>query len=356
MAGVISDRVEQKTQSPKLMMLFLSFAALTALSIASFFIGPVSIPFATVMEILIRQIPVLGGIQHFSIRPVYFEIVFYIREPEILGGVVVGASLGMGGAVVQSIFKNPITEPYVIGLSSGAALGAVGAIVFGITIFGPYSVQMLAFCFALLTVFLVYALSHRHGRVPATYLLLMGVSISFFTSSVVALMIYSNIELQSSAFFWLLGSLQGITWQELLPVVFTVLPAMFIMSLYSRELNALQLGGAYAHSVGIRVERTKRMLIALVALSVSASVSISGLIGFVGLIMPHMSRLLYGGSNRYVLPSSAILGAIFLVLADDIARMAIPGKVIPIGIITGMIGVPFFIYMLGKLSSGAYEN
>lgn len=347
---------EHETLFLRPLILLMSLATLAVLVFVSFFIGPVSIPLVTVMAILFKQIPVIGSLQPDAVKPVYFEIVYYIREPEILGGVVVGASLGMGGAVVQSIFKNPITEPYVIGLSSGAALGAVGAIIFGIAIFGPYSVQVLAFCFALLSVFTVYMLSHRNGRVPATYLLLMGVSISFFTSSVVALMIYSNIRLQSSAFFWLLGSLQGITWQELLPVVLVVLPAMFIMSMYSRELNAMQLGGAYAHSVGIKVERTKRVLIALVALSVSASVSISGLIGFVGLVMPHMSRLIYGGSNRYVIPSSAILGAIFLVLSDDIARMAIPGKVIPIGIITGMIGVPFFIYLLGRLSSGAYEN
>ncbi len=350
------DPSVDRLRSHRPLILALSLAALIFLSIASFFVGPVSIPFTAVLAILLKQVPLLSGFHSFSVRPVYFEIVFYIREPEIIGGVVVGASLGMGGAVVQSIFKNPITEPYVIGLSSGAALGAVGAILFGITVFGPYSVQLLAFCFALLTVFLVYALSHRHGRVPATYLLLMGVSISFFTSSVVALMLYSNIRLQSSAFFWLLGSLQGITWQELLPVVLAVLPSMFLLSLYSRELNAIQLGGAYAHSVGIRVERTKRILIALVALSVSASVSISGLIGFVGLVMPHVSRLIYGGSNKYVLPSSAILGAIFLVLSDDVARIALPGKVIPVGIITGMIGVPFFIYLLGKLSRGAYEN
>jgi iron complex transport system permease protein len=356
MASKVNDTGKLKVQSIRPLILVISFVVLIAVSFASFFIGPVSIPFATVMEILFRQLPVVGSLHSFAISRVDFEIVFYIREPEILGGVIVGASLGIGGAVVQSIFKNPITEPYVIGLSSGAALGAVGAIIFGITIFGPYSVQLLAFGFALLTVFLVYALSQRRGRVPATYLLLMGVSISFFTSSIVALMIYTNIELQSSAFFWLLGSLQGITWQELLPVMLTVLPAMVIMSLYSRELNAIQMGEAYAQSVGIRVERTKKLLITLVALSVSAAVSISGLIGFVGLIMPHISRLIYGGSNRYVLPSSAILGAIFLVLADDIARMAIPGKVIPIGIITGMIGVPFFIYMLGKLSSGAYET
>ncbi|HKJ97006.1 MAG TPA: iron ABC transporter permease, partial [Thermoplasmataceae archaeon] len=147
-----------------------------------------------------------------------------------------------------------------------------------------------------------------------------------------------------------------ITWTELLPVSAIVISTSLIISLYHRELDALQLGEFHARSVGVSVENVKRVMIVLVTLSVSAAVSVSGIIGFVGLIMPHISRLLYGGSNRFVIPSSAIMGAIFLLAADDISRVVITGEVVPIGVVTGMIGVPVFMYLLRRLSGGVYEH
>ncbi|MHB1470567.1 MAG: FecCD family ABC transporter permease, partial [Thermoplasmataceae archaeon] len=177
---------------------------------------------------------------------------------------------------------------------------------------------------------------------------------SFFLSAIVALLLFSNINLENEAFFWLLGSLENINWLELFPVTVVVILCSFILATQYRELDALQMGDTHARSVGVNVERTKGLSIFLVALSVSASVSISGLIGFVGLIMPHVSRIIFGGSNRFVLPGSAITGAIFLILADDIARGAVVGVVIPIGIITGIIGVPFFLLIMRKMAGGKY--
>ncbi len=343
-------------RSIKIAGLTASSVLLVFMTVFSTFIGPVNIPAADVVRIYLEQIPVLGNYFSFPIAAKDYGIIVFLREPEVLGGIIVGASLGIGGAVVQSIFRNPITEPYIIGLSSGASLGAVSAIVFGMTLFGIFTVPLMAFVFSIVVVGVVYAFALRGGRVSPTYLLLTGIALSLFVSSLVALMLFTNVKLQGAAFFWLLGSLSGITWNELLPVSLIVIVSSLLMAVYHRELDALQMGEFHARSVGVSVEKVKRIMIVLVTLSVSAAVSISGIIGFVGLIMPHVSRLLYGGSNRYVIPSSAILGALFLLAADDISRVVVTGEVIPIGVVTGMIGVPVFMYLLRKLAGGIYDN
>ncbi|MEM0156010.1 MAG: iron chelate uptake ABC transporter family permease subunit [Thermoplasmataceae archaeon] len=325
-------------------------------TVYSTMIGPVKISPLEVLKVFVSQIPFIGGMFHLNISQTTDIIVVYLREPEVLGALVVGATLGTGGAVVQSIFRNPITEPYIIGISSGAALGAVSAIVLSITIFGLFSIQAMAFIFSLIVVFIVYIFSFREGKTPPTFLLLTGISVSFFISSIVGLLIYSNIKLAGTAFFWLMGSFQGITWSELGPVAIVMLLAFIAEWAMSGQLNAFQLGEAYAHSIGVPVEKTKGILLALVTLSVSAAVSISGLIGFVGLLIPHICRLLFGGSNRIVVPASALLGGLYLLIANDIANTLLRGEVIPVGIVTGMIGIPFFLYLLRRMASGNYEN
>lgn len=324
--------------------------------ILSTFLGSVRIPMKYVLEIYWSQIPLVsnGFVPHYSLSA--YEIIVFLREPEVLGGVVIGASLGIGGATVQSIFRNPITEPYIIGISGGASLGAVMSIILGITIFGLFTVQLFAFLFSLGAVSMIYMFSYRRGSANPTYLLLTGIAISFFFSSVVALLLFSNYNLEGEAFFWLLGSLENITWITFYPVFGIVTVSSIILAAMHRELDALQLGEQHARGVGVNVERTKAISIALVTLSVSAAVSISGLIGFVGLIMPHISRMIFGGSNKYVIPASGLLGAIFLLCADDLARSVVTGVVIPVGIITGMIGVPFFLFMMRRLVSGTMEN
>lgn len=323
-------------------------------AIFSAFVGSVQIPLTKIIEIYGSQIPFISSYLPHTFTPVQYEIIVDLREPEIVGGIVVGASLAIGGAAVQSIFRNPITEPYIIGLSSGASLGAVMVIVLGFTFFGIYTVQASAFLFGLGAVFIVYFFALRGGKAHPTYLLLTGVAMSFFISAIVALLLFTNINLQGEAFFWLLGSLENISWYSLFPVAIVVLISSFIVFIEHRELDALQMGDLHARAVGVNVERTKRVVIFMVALGVSASVSISGLIGFVGLVMPHLSRMLFGGSNRYVIPTSGLLGAIFLIAADDVARGAVTGVVIPIGIITGIIGVPFFLYFMRRLTGGKY--
>ncbi len=332
------------------------FLLLIIVILLSDFIGSVRIPLLNILEIYGSQIPYLSHFVPHNYTSAQEQIIVQLREPEILGGLIIGASLGIGGAAIQSIFRNPISEPYVIGLSSGASLGAVSAIVLGLTFLGIYTQQIMAFVFGLSIVFIVYFLALKEGRIHPTYLLLTGVAVSFFISAIVALLLFTNLNLQGEAFFWLLGSLENINWTLLYPVAIVVLIASYAIYLQHRELDAIQMGDMHARSVGVNVERTKRLTIFLVALSVSASVSISGLIGFVGLVMPHLSRMLLGGSNKYVVPVSGILGAMFLICADDIARGIVSGVVIPIGIVTGIIGVPFLLYFMRRLTGGRYEG
>ncbi len=332
----------------------LLFAFLVISIIYSTFIGSVYIPVSSISEIYLKQIPFLGNFISAGYTSTQYEIIVLVREPEILAAVIVGAALAIGGTSVQSVFRNPITEPYIIGISSGATLGAVIALATNTGIFGVYSVQILSFITSLLVVLSVYFLSFRTGRVPPIYLLLMGIAISLFISALVGLILFSNLRLQNEAFAWLLGSLSGITWQELGLVSLLVIASSLILSTLWKELDALQMGEAHARSIGVNVEKTKLLALLVTTIGVSAAVSISGLIGFVGLVMPHLARIMFGGSNRKVLPMSAILGGIFLLLSDDLARSVIRNEVLPVGIITGLIGVPFFMYMLSRISRGNY--
>ncbi len=320
--------------------------------IFSLFIGPVNIPFNIVILSVMKQL----GFYWISVPSTSYYIVVVLREPEIIGAMAIGISLSVGGASMQSVFRNPITDPYVTGISSGAALGAVIAIVTGLGIFGIYSISAMAFIFGILVVFVVYMISMRNGRTPPTFLLLSGIAVSLFITSLVALLLYSKPNTLNEVFFWLLGSVQGISWNEDFIVLPIILACAVILYLMSGELNALQMGEAHAKSVGIDVERSKAVILAVTTLSVAVVVSISGIIGFVGLIFPHVSRLLYGGSNKYVIPSSAIFGATFLILCNDIAHVVVRGEVIPIGIITGLIGVPFFIGLMMKMYRGSYYD
>lgn len=328
--------------------------ALVLVTIFSLFLGQVNIPFQDVLRIVEEQIFPFSNAYPRS--GAYWVIVVELREPEILGALVIGSTLAVGGAVIQSVFRNPITEPYIIGISSGAALGAVVVLDFGITILGIYSLQIIAFTFSVATVMVVYLGAFRKGRVPLTYLLLTGIAVSLFISSFVAYLIFTNLKLQNMVWMWLMGSLAQITWTELVIAFAINWLTIFIVALYWKELDSLQLGEEYATSVGINVERTKLMLILLVTLSTSICVSISGLIGFVGLVIPHVSRIIYGGSNRVTIPAAMVIGGIFLILCEDIANIAITQEVLPIGIVTGVIGAPFFLYLLSRMAGGGYAT
>ncbi len=339
-------------QKHRYIMFFISIVIFIITFILSLDVGSVYIPVKNISNVILYQI----GFNNLNTSTVNYIIIADLREPEVVASAAVGAALGVGGAVIQSIFRNPISEPYITGVSSGAMLGAVIAIIFGISIFGIFSLPILAFIFAIIVVSMVYMLSIRNGRTPPLVLLLTGIAVSLFATSIVAIMLYSKPALENTIFFWFLGSLSGILWSEDLIVVPVVIITSIILFLMYKQLNALQMGDIYARSVGINVEKSKLSAIGLTTVAVSASVSISGLIGFVGLIFPHVSRLIFGGSNKYVIPASAILGATFLMICNDIAHMIITGMVFPVGVITGVIGVPFFMLLMMKISKKGYYN
>ena len=274
-------------------------------------------------------------------------IVSEIREPRVLCAAFVGAALATSGAVVQSIFKNPMADPGIIGISAGGSIGAVLALIFSWSLISPFALPLAAFAGATLAVFLVYALATRRGKTSLIGVLLAGMIVSSMIDACVslALTFANNYQLRSIV-FWLMGGFNGDGWASFRLVAIPVVIGLTLVFALARELDLLQTGEESAHSSGVSVEWLKRALLMLVALMTGASVAISGTIAFVGLIVPHMARALVGPRHRVVLPASALLGAALMVVADMVARTLISSFEINVGIITSFLGGPFFLYLL----------
>jgi iron complex transport system permease protein len=280
----------------------------------------------------------------FQVPELHTRIVLGIRLPRILLGAIVGFSLAAAGTIMQGIFRNPMADPSIIGVSSGAAVGAVGFIVLPISL--PFGVGLrgAAFVGALAAAFGVYLIATRNGRTPVATLLLAGVAVQTFLGAVVSYLLLNAGESVRRALFWLMGHLSGAAWSEVWSsVVLVGLPFLGLLA-YARDLNVLLLGAEDAQSLGVNVERTKRILLALASLVTAAGVAVAGVIGFVGLIIPHIMRLLIGPDHRTLLPTASIAGASFLVATDTLARSG-PTEV-PVGIVTAVLGAPFFLYLL----------
>lgn len=280
-------------------------------------------------------------------------ILFKLRLPRIMLAVIAGFGLSISGVVFQALLRNPLADPYILGTSSGAALGGVLAIILGLgTCF--YSVSFLAFIFALLTLILVYQLSQVNGKMPVQTLLLAGVIVNTFLSGLVMLIMSLHRQELYSIMFWIMGSL-GQTDQSLIwPGGIVVLALCSGIILGSRYLNIITLGEEKAQSLGVPVETLRKVLFVVVSLIIALLVSMCGMIGFVGLIIPHISRLFVGPDHKVLLPVSGLLGAIFLLLCDGLARtIAIPLE-IPIGVITALAGAPFFLYLLRRKKSNLF--
>ncbi|NSW56141.1 MAG: iron chelate uptake ABC transporter family permease subunit [Armatimonadetes bacterium] len=277
-------------------------------------------------------------------------IVLDIRLPRVLLGCLVGASLALAGAVMQALFQNAMADPYIVGVSGGAALGAVAAMMLNIQlrIAGFTAVPILAFVGALATTVTVYVLAQRGGRVHTATLLLTGIAIGSLVSAVTSFLMLSRDELQPGVIFWLLGSLSGRSWLHVYALVPQLVMGLVVAVVMARPLNVLVLGDEAALNLGLDVQRTKRWLLGLSALLAASAVAVSGIIGFVGLIVPHVCRLIVGPDHRVLLPISALAGALLLVLADIPARMALAPTELPIGIITSLLGCPFFLYLLHR--------
>ena len=331
-------------------------------------VGPVSIDVVTVakaalnavgvpagLSIAVRDLGVLGFALPLPIPdlsyayPFSFEvpdtmetIVRDLRLPRIVLAAVVGFALAAAGTVMQGFFRNPLADPSIIGVSSGAAVGAVATIVF----LGALPLQVMAFAGAIGAAFLVYVIATRNGTTPVATLLLAGVAIQTFLGAVISYMMVHAGQSLREVVFWLMGSLHNSTWAEVEATLPVAVLAFAVLALYARDLNVLLLGEADAHSLGIEVERTKRILLALASVITAAAVAVAGVIGFVGLIVPHVLRLLVGPDHRILLPTSALAGASFLVAADTVARAGVAE--VPVGIITAAVGAPFFLYLLRR--------
>ncbi len=276
------------------------------------------------------------------------NIVLNLRFPRAVLAAIVGAGLGMAGAAMQGITRNPLADPHLLGVSAGAALGANVAILLLGNVLGPLTVPLFAFMGALLATLLIVAVAAlTRGGADRTQLVLAGVAISFIISAVANLVIlFADPRAVASVVFWMLGGFGLARWDNLLVPFGAFLIAALLFIANARALNVLAMGDESATTLGIRVTRLRFMILITSAFITGVLVAFSGMIGFVGLMMPHMARLLIGGDNRLVLPASAISGAIFLVLADVIARTLMAPNDIPVGIITGFIGGMFFLGML----------
>ena len=278
-----------------------------------------------------------------------------IRLPRVILSGLAGASLGISGAALQGLFRNPLADPGLIGVSAGAALGATLMIVLGGDIFSQYSlgvffIPLAAIAGSSLVILMLYFMTKGFGYEGVTYMLLVGIAINAIAGVGIGILTYisSDSELRSLT-FWTMGSFGGVTWPLLVPVILIIALAIIIMIPYSRQLDLLQLGEPEAFRLGVDVQKLKYTIILTCAASVGASVALSGMIGFVGLIVPHLTRLLGGVNHNYVLPGSALMGAALMIIADLIARIIIQPAELPIGLITSAIGSPFFLWLIFKI-------
>lgn len=334
-----------------LVLLIVSIAVCTA-------IGPVKIPVIDVFKIIFSRTPFIGNYIEADYEKSLFIIIWQIRLPQIMLGVFVGVGLASAGTAMQGLFKNPLADPFIIGVSAGAAMGAVFSItiISKISIFeGFFIVPLFSFMGALLAVFLVYNIAKVKRKISVSNLLLAGIAVNFFLSALTSLMVFIYIKDARSVLYWLIGSLGGASWEDLqlaAPIIFV---GLVVLIIYSKDLNIMLLGEESAQNLGVDVERTKKIILFFATLITAAAVTVSGIIGFVGLIIPHIMRLIVGPDHRILLPSSALAGGFFLIWCDTIARTEVLGAYIPVALVTSLFGGPFFIYLLWRKRFYAQE-
>lgn len=350
MAVDIAQAVERQARRARFALL-----ALTVLLLAAFFLaigyGAVAIAPLQTLAILLDQLGlnILDGYEE-----VQKVVLLVIRLPRVLLGLLAGAALAVAGAALQGLFRNPLADPGLIGVSTGSALAAGAAIVFGGTLLGVLPdwvsnalLPFAAFVGGLATTLLVYRIASRDGRTEVATMLLAGIALNALAGAGIGLLVFVSDDQQLRDLqFWLLGGLGGVTWPSLFSAAPLILTPILLLLFFSRQLNALLLGEAEATHLGFDVERTKGTIVILAALTVGASVALTGVIGFIGLVVPHLVRLMIGPDHRTLLPASILLGAALLLLADLAARTIVLPAELPVGILTSCIGGPFFLWLL----------
>lgn len=339
-----------KKKAPTYAMIYMAlFAALLASVIFSAGTGSASIGFADSFRILLSKVPLLNRLVDISSLPdTYSTIIFSIRLPRIIASILCGTGLSVCGVVFQGMFRNPMADPYVLGISSGAVLGAAIAFVTGTqaTLFHLGLVPLYSFIGALAATTAVYLIAQKGGRLVTNTLILSGIAIGFLCSSFISLIIIASREQAQRIIFWTLGSMTGSSWQTVFVMFPFILIGSIILMLNSKNLNILSTGDETAVSLGINATLLKKLLLIVASMITAISVCFCGTIGFVGLIVPHAVRFITGPNHRRLMPISALTGAIFLLLCDTAARTIFSPTELPIGILTSLLGVPFFISLL----------
>jgi iron complex transport system permease protein len=336
-----------------MMVLVLLLAGVMGISVS---LGAVTIPLSKSWSILLHHL--LGLTSEGGWTASESSIILELRLPRTISGILVGAALSLSGAVLQALLRNPLADPFVLGISSGAAVGAVLAILVGLgsTFLGIYAVPGAAFGGALLTLLLVYFIARVEGRIPTQTMLLSGVIVSSFFSAIIMFLIsVTSNEQIHSVMFWLMGNLEYSASQSLGVIFLYFLVGSAVLFFLAKDLNILVLGEETASELGVEVERVKKIAFVFASLITGAVVSVSGLIGFVGLVVPHVVRMIWGPDHRFLLPASALMGAMLLVVADTIARTVLAPSEIPVGVVTAMGGAPFFVYLLRKKGHAVYH-
>jgi iron complex transport system permease protein len=285
-------------------------------------------------------------------------VLFSIRFPRVLLAIVVGVALAVSGAALQGLFRNPLADPGLIGISTSAALAVALVIVFAgplTGLLGLYSLSIAAFLGAMVACFFIFRLARLSGKFSVTYMLLTGIALNALCAAGVGFLTFlSNDEQLRTLTFWTMGSLGGALWPSVIVAATIVVPACILLLRSARELNLLLLGEDEARYLGVDEEKLKRLIIITTALTVGAGIAVSGIIGFVGLVVPHLVRLMLGPDHRLLIPASGLLGASLLLLADTIARTVVAPAEMPVGILTSLIGGPFFLWLLIKQYSGKF--
>lgn len=321
-------------------------AALLAAVVAGSAFGAVAVEPAVILRALGR------AVRGLALNPDE-AVVMDLRLPRVVLAALVGACLATAGVLYQALFRNALADPYILGVSSGAGLGAALALAIGgIGAVSLVAVPVSAFVGAMLTIVLVAAIATRRGVMDALSLLLAGVAVSYTLAALTSFTLVVRREQMSRIVFWMMGGLQTATWQQVAIVGGMLAVGLAAPAIFTRELNIILLGDERAGELGVDVERFKRLVLVAASLLVSAAVSVSGLIGFVGLMTPHMARLVLGPDHRLLLPASVLSGAVVMVLADLFARVVLAPVELPVGIVTALAGGPVFVVLLMRTRKG----
>lgn len=333
----------------KSLIFTLLLALLLITALFSLNCGQIRVPLINVLAIISQKLG-LTLLDNTAFTNEQMAVVWFIRMPRLLVGLLVGAALGVAGAVMQGVFSNPLADPGLIGVSSGAAAGAVLCIALTLQAVSMYNLPAFAFCGSIFAVCLTVFLAMRNGKIPIMTLLLAGVAVGLFLGALTSgVLTFVQGQKLQEYLFWSVGGLDYRRWEHVQLAVGPIGLGIFIMLLLARHLNILSLGEAEAKAVGMNVMAYRMGLLLVAAMTTATSVCVSGNIGFVGLVMPHMMRLLLGPDHRILLPASALAGAMFLIFCDALGRVVLPPAEVKVGIMTALLGTPYFLFLLRKL-------